>query len=99
MREQTSLLTRVLALGAAALVLSGLLMTFAFLTLYLVLDTFMDEWVAGLLTTLVILGLTALCGYMAYSLFKRISPMPKRTVDSISEDVRWAKRQMNFNAR
>lgn len=99
LREQASLTTRVLGFGAAALVMSMLLLTFLFLTLFFVLDTFMDEWAAALVTTLVILALTALSGYMAYSVFKRISPMPKRAVDSISEDVKWARRQINFNAR
>jgi hypothetical protein len=99
MREQFGITTQSLIYGAVTGVLAMLLLTFTFVTVMLVLDTFMPLWAAALVTTLIVGGLAALTGMMAYSMFKRISVVPKRTMDSINEDVKWAKRQMSFSAR
>jgi len=50
-----------------------------------------------LLTTVVILGLAAFVGNMAMQEFERFSPVPKRFLRTIQEDLQWAKTQMKSN--
>jgi hypothetical protein len=46
-----------------------------------------------------LLALTALLGLAAYSQFKQITVAPKKTIDSVNEDMRWARDRMSFNGR
>jgi len=98
-QEQLSLSTRVLGFGASALVLANLAAVFVFLTIMFALWVVTPMWVAALITTLLLVTCAAICGFVAYSMFKRLSFTPKRTLDSLREDVTWAKQQLNFNAK
>jgi len=98
-REQLSLSTRVLGLGAGAVVFANLAAVFVFLTIMFALWVVTPMWVAALITTLLLGSCAAICGFVAYRMFKRLSFTPKRTLDSLREDVTWAKQQLNFNAK
>jgi hypothetical protein len=99
MREQAGL-TRNAAIGAAlAALLVPILLTFAALTLMFALDEATALWLAALITTLVVLALVLLAAAFAYTMYRRISIVPRRTVDSIQEDVRWARRRISFSER
>ncbi|MCW2777234.1 MAG: hypothetical protein JWN17_959 [Frankiales bacterium] len=80
------------ALGAAGY-LGYLASIFASLTLMFVLDTFLPIWAAALIVT-------ALYGLIAFVLFskgkkqlKTVDPTPRQTVETLKEDVQWAKDQ------
>ncbi|MCU1691588.1 MAG: hypothetical protein JWM64_679 [Frankiales bacterium] len=82
------------ALGAAGY-LGYLASIFASLTLMFVLDTFMPIWAAALIVT-------ALYGLIAFVLFskgkkqmKTVDPTPRQTVETLKEDVAWARHQTN----
>jgi hypothetical protein len=77
------------------------LMTFAFVavTLMLVLDGFMDSWLAAFITTLVLGALTVLAALMARERISQLSPLPKRTIKTLREDARWAKDLFRSNMR
>ena len=98
-REQLSLSTRVLGFGAGAFVFGTLAAVFVFLTIMFALWVVTPMWVAALITTLFLVSCAAICGFVAYRMFKRLSFTPKRTLDSLREDVTWAKQQLNFNAK
>lgn len=85
--------------GGAAALFALVTFHFAAVALLLALQTFMPWWAAGVVTFGVVLAITAFCAAMAYSAIKRFSILPKRTIESISEDLRWARTRMNFNAR
>ena len=95
--ESVSSLVRAAALGAATLALGMLLLTFLGVSLMLVLDQSMELWAAALVTTAVILALTAAAGIGAYAFFRKVSVVPKRTMTSLQEDVQWARSQLNLN--
>ena len=97
--ETVGFTTRSLAFGGAALLMALLTAVFVFVTVLFVLDTFMPLWAAALVTTLILGALTALAGFMALQQFKRISVVPKRTLESVREDVTWAKSQMSFSEK
>jgi uncharacterized membrane protein YqjE len=99
MGEQAGLAVRAAIWGGLAGISALLLLTFAFLTLMFGLNEAMDLWLAALVTTIVILALTAVAALMAYTRFRQISVVPKRTMHSVREDVAWARRQLNLNAR
>jgi hypothetical protein len=85
--------TRGAAMGTGAGVMGFFAALFACLTLMFVLDTFMPLWLAALITTAVVAALAALLGAMARQEFKRFSPVPRRFMKSMKEDIQWAKAQ------
>jgi hypothetical protein len=97
--EQKNILLRMLAFGATALTLGLIFDAFVFVTLMFVLDSWMDTWVAALITTLVVGALTAAAAYLAYQAFKQFSPVPRRTIESLKEDMQWARDLMTSTTR
>jgi F0F1-type ATP synthase assembly protein I len=84
--------------GAAVLGLATVGGSMAFFIL--VLDTFMPTWLAALIVTIVY-GLAA--GILALNGKQRISKVgpaaPERTIESVKEDVQWAKSHATSNGR
>ena len=86
--------------------LAGIAGIFALLTLafdavtgMFLLDLVLPIWASALIVTLTLLAVTLVVGLFAYSQFKQITVAPKKTIDSVHEDVRWARDRMNFNGR
>lgn len=79
-------------LGAAGFA-GYLAAVFGSLTLMFVLDLFLPLWVAALVVTV----LYAVVGYALYSKgrtqIKKVDPTPHQTVETLKEDVQWAKRR------
>jgi Flp pilus assembly protein TadB len=85
--------TRGAGFGTAAAVLLFLFLFFLFMALMFALDTAMALWLAALITAGIILLLAAILGMLARSQMQRFSPVPRRLVSNIQEDVRWAQSQ------
>jgi lipopolysaccharide export LptBFGC system permease protein LptF len=74
--------------GAAGLATLGAFTAF----LILVLNTFMDAWLAALIVTLVYGAITAVLIMRGKEKVQEAgSPVPEQTVDTIKEDIEWAK--------
>jgi uncharacterized membrane protein YqjE len=86
-------------IGGIAVVLGILALVFVPLTLMFVFDTFMPLWAAALLTTVLLFVCVAIAGMVAYNMFKKSSPVPKRTIASVQEDIRWLREQITSSAR
>jgi uncharacterized membrane protein YqjE len=89
--EQKSILMRMLVFATTALAAGLIFDAFVFVTLMFVLDSSMDTWLAALITTLVVGALAAIASLLAYQSFKKFSPVPKRTIESVKEDAQWAR--------
>lgn len=76
-----------------------LTLVFGALTLMFVLDLAMPMWVAALITMGTLAGVTLIAALLMRTHIKGISLTPKRTIESVNEDVRWARSQLKFNAR
>jgi uncharacterized membrane protein YqjE len=98
-RENMSLAIRGVILGVLGAVLTVLLVAFVFLTVMFVLNVWLQLWAAAVITTGVILALTAVVGALAYRAFQRFSVLPQRTIESLKEDLRWLKSQATSNGR
>jgi Flp pilus assembly protein TadB len=85
--------TRGAGLGGAAAVLLFLFVFFLFLALMFALDTALPLWLAALITAGIILLLAAVLGMLARSQMQKFSPVPRRLISSMREDVRWAQSQ------
>jgi uncharacterized membrane protein YqjE len=85
--------------AGAALLLANALLLFAFTTVMFAIDEALPLWAAALITTGIILLLTAIAGAMAYARMKQISFTPRRTMQSVKEDVKWAKTQMQSTVK
>lgn len=93
--EQVAHVTRGAALGGVALVMALLTLVFVGITTMLVLDTFLPIWLAALITTLAVAAIAVIAGVVAMRQFKSISLTPKRTMQSIREDIQWVRSLTN----
>jgi uncharacterized membrane protein YqjE len=97
--EQLGLTRDTAIFGGLAALLAFIMLIFAAATLMLALAEGMALWGAALLTTVILAALAAAAGAFAWSRAKRISVVPKRTINSVTEDVRWVRSQLNLNGR
>ena len=97
--EQVAVTIRALIFGAVAGVLAVLGVVFIALTLHFVYDTAVASWLAALLTALTLFVVAGLLALMARERLRRLSFKPERTMESLREDVRWARTRLNFNER
>jgi predicted lipid-binding transport protein (Tim44 family) len=94
-QEQIQLAKQTAIWGGVAAVTGLVAVFFVGLTLMFALDTVLDLWLAALITTLVIGTIVAFTGMLAMRRAKSISPMPRKTMQSVKEDVRCLNRVMN----
>lgn len=97
--EMMSATTRSLALGAGTLVAASLAAVFAALAITFAVATALPLWLSAFVTTALLVSLAIGCGVLARREFNRIRILPKRTLESIQEDVAWARNQMTFSAK
>ena len=97
MKEQVSFARNGAILGAVAGVLALLTLAFAATTVMFALDEGMPLWLAALLTTAGLAAVTLLLGLLARAQMKQVTVAPKKTMESVNEDMQWARRRMNFN--
>lgn len=82
--------------GVALLLMLGALTATAILALAEV----MDAWLAALIVTLVWLVIAFILGLVARNEFKEASPpVPEQTIETLKEDVRWARSQTRSAGR
>jgi hypothetical protein len=63
-------------------------------TLILVLDTAMDSWLAALIVTVVMGAVAAVLALQGRNRIRAAAPpVPQQTVETVKEDVEWAKTQ------
>jgi cobalamin synthase len=69
-------------------------------TLILVLAQWMDAWIAALIVTLVYAaGAAVLALQGKEKVGEANSPIPEQTIETIKEDVQWAKSQVKSDSR
>ena len=84
------------AAGIAGLAAAGATTAFAIL----VLDTFMPAWLAALIVAAVLGVAAALLGMRGKQRVEEVgTPVPEQTVESVKEDVEWAKTQAKSGRR
>ncbi len=98
-RENVGRLVSGLVWGVIAAVHALLAVAFVFVTIMLVLGIWLAPWAAALITTGIIAVFTAVVAGLAYQAFKRFSVTPRRTMDSLKEDLRWLKSQATSNGK
>ena len=83
--------------GAGLIGAGGLLGLGAFAalttTLILVLATFVDAWLAALIVTVAYAAGAAALAVSGKQKVQAISPVPEQTIETLKEDVQWAKAQ------
>ncbi len=91
--QQLSLSARVAAWGAVAGVFGFLTLTFLSLAGMFALALVFPLWVSALITTAVLGFIAAVAGGVAYRRLRQVSLTPQRTMESVKEDVEWARSQ------
>jgi hypothetical protein len=99
MAEQAMAARNAAILGAGAAIFGLLMLAFAATAAMFALDEVMDTWLAALITAAGLLGITALLGLLAMQQVKQITVSPKKTMESVREDMRWARDRMSFGAK
>lgn len=68
--------------------------------LILVLDTFMPAWLAALIVTVVLGAIAVVLGMQGKRRVEEAgTPVPEQTIESVKEDVEWAKTQAKSGRR
>ena len=75
--------------GAAVVALLGLGALTAFLII--VLDSFLPLWLAALVVTLLWLAIAAVLGLAGKNAIQKATPPAPQTVETVKEDIQWAK--------
>ena len=79
-------------LGAAGVL--GLLAGIAFTAfLILVLGTFLPDWLAALIVTVLYAAIAAVLSLRGKKQLQSIDPKPQQTIETVKEDIEWAKTQ------
>jgi uncharacterized membrane protein YqjE len=91
--------TRGASFGFLAFEMAMIAFVFSFLGVMFALDTAMPIWAAALITAGIALLLAAILGMVARSEMKRFSPVPRRFMRTVKEDMRWARSQMKLSGR
>jgi hypothetical protein len=85
--------------GGLTAITSMLTLVFGALTMMFALDLAVPLWAAALITMGTLAAVTLLAALVMRAQIKGISLMPKRTIESVNEDVRWLRNQLKFSAR
>lgn len=96
-REQASIAATSAAWGALAIVAALFALGFAGLTAIAGLQMAMPLWAGALIVTGAYLFIAAAAGLTARARLAALTVIPKRTIQSIREDFRWAQRQFSSN--
>ena len=96
--ESASHLTKSGIFAAAAGLFAAICSVFLFLAIMFALDTFLAEWLAALITAGIALLSAMLFALLARSQMKAFSPLPRRFMRSVQEDVEWARSLIKSNA-
>lgn len=94
LKEQVALLKTAAIWGGVAAVIAFITLIFAFTALMFALDTAMPLWAAALLTFGLLAAITLIAGGIVYGAAKKMTVVPKKTISSVREDVRWAGTQL-----
>jgi hypothetical protein len=63
------------------------------LTLIFLLDTFMKTWIAALIVTVLWAAIAGALALKGKNELKDVNPAPEQTIETVKEDVEWAKTQ------
>jgi hypothetical protein len=82
-----------------AAIVGFLTLAFACVAMLFGFDTFLPTWLAALITTGILAGVLAIMGLMVYLNVRKFNVVPQRTIDSLKEDVTWARTLISSNKR
>ena len=92
LREKAQLLVPGIAMFGGALVLALAVVGALTATLILVLATFLDDWLAALVAALVVGAIALALVQIGRARLKAAGkPVPEQTIETVKEDVEWAK--------
>jgi len=94
LREELRLVMGIAIAGAVALMTALLSLVFFGLTAMYGLDHVVPLWVAAIIVAGALLLMAAVAGLVAMRMARRMSVGPKRSANSIREDVSWARAQL-----
>jgi uncharacterized membrane protein YqjE len=97
LHEELRLLVGVVACAAIVGVTAFIAVIFLSLGAMYGLDHVVPLWVAALIVAAGLLVIAAIAGLMARGMVRRLMVAPKRSANSIKEDVSWARAQLRSN--
>jgi uncharacterized membrane protein YqjE len=98
MQEAKTHATMVTVFGGAAAMLGLVTSILVFLTVMFALDTVLPLWAAALITAGIAALITVVCALLARQRLSRLSPVPRRTIKTMQEDLQWIRSQIRSSA-
>ena len=98
-KEQAGYAVKMTMFGVVALATGFITLVWIALTGTYALAEAVDPWLAALIVTLVLATIAGFAALMAKKKLDQISPVPHRTVETVKEDIKWAKCQMSLKPK
>jgi uncharacterized membrane protein YqjE len=93
-REEAVKAGKAAGILAAGAIIGVYALGFFFLTWLYALEIAITPWLAGLIVTILVGSIGAALIMIGIKRIKRVNPRPTKTLDSLKEDVEWAKQQV-----
>ena len=98
MSQQANIAVRSMVMGLSASLFALLTLVFLFVAVMLVIAEGLALWIAAFITTGVLAVLALGAGLYAYQKIKQLRIVPEQTVESMKEDLQWARNRMTSNS-
>ncbi|MEX2598865.1 MAG: phage holin family protein [Dehalococcoidia bacterium] len=98
-REQAGKGVQSLVSIATAGIFAALMLVFLFVGVMLVIGEALELWVSAFITAGILLVLAAIGALIARQRIKQMNPVPERTIESVKEDLEWARSQIRSGTR
>lgn len=98
-KEQAGVVVKMTTWGVVALVAAFITLVWIALTATYALAEAVDPWAAALIVTLALAAVAGGAALMAKAKLNQISLVPRRTAQTVKEDLTWAKHRLNLKPK
>lgn len=96
-KEQVGIAVKLTAWGVAGLMTAFVMIVWVALTATYALANAVEPWIAALIVTIALGAVAVISALMAKSKLGQFSIVPRRTANSVKEDLTWARQQLKSN--
>ncbi len=99
MSHEVNRAVRSMVWGIGAGAFSMVMLIFLFAAFMMTLNLALSLWISAYITAGILAILVGVAGLVAFVRLKQLRLAPKQTIESMREDVEWARSQMRFGGR
>lgn len=98
-KEQVGFAVKMTVWGVVALIAAFITLVWVALTATFAISEALEPWAAALIVTAALALIAGVAALMARAKLSQISLVPRRTTQTVKEDLSWAKHQLNLKPK